>query len=110
MGLEGVKLQFEVPQIPQCNSLRDENTHVPLLTRESNKKLYRMDRKKSLYLVSRAGGQNELAVGVEAQAVDLRGVSLHRVARFGRVVGARVPSEGGRRRVRAGRAIVRLER
>lgn len=56
-----------------------------------------------LYLIGRAGGQDELAVGIEAQTVDLGGVSVHRVARFGRVVRAGVPSEDGWRRVRASR-------
>ena len=38
------------------------------------------------YLVGRSGGQDELAVGVEAQAVDLGRVGVHRVAGLGGVV------------------------
>lgn len=30
-----------------------------------------------LYLIGRAGGQDELAVGIEAQTVDLSSVSVH---------------------------------
>ena len=48
-----------------------------------------------LYLISRASGKNELAVGVEAQAVDFSGVSVHGMTGFGCVVGTSVPSGGG---------------
>lgn len=52
-----------------------------------------------LYLISRTGGQNELAVRVEAQTVDLCGVGVDCVAGFGCGVGPGVPSGGGLRRV-----------
>lgn len=48
-----------------------------------------------LYLISRTSGKNELAVGVETQAVDLGSVSVYCVAGFGCVVGPSVPSGGG---------------
>ena len=46
----------------------------------------------SKHLVCRASGQDELAVGVEGQAVDLSGVSVHRVTGLGGVVRASVPA------------------
>ena len=46
-----MELQLEVPQVPECDGL-----------------------------VCGAGGEDELGVGVEGQAVDLRGVRVHRVA------------------------------
>ncbi len=46
------------------------------------------------YLISRASGENELAVGVETETVDLSSVSVHRVAGCGCVVGPSVPSGG----------------
>ena len=44
-------------------------------------------------LVCRAGGQDELAVGVEGQTVDLCSVGVHCMAGLGRVVGPCVPAE-----------------
>lgn len=49
-------------------------------------------RPSSAHLVGGPGGEDELAVGVEAQAVHLGGVRVHRVAGLGRVVGPRVPA------------------
>ena len=48
VGLERVELELEVPEVPERDGL-----------------------------VCRAGGQDELGVGVEAQAVDLGGVRVH---------------------------------
>lgn len=45
------------------------------------------------YLVSRTSCKNELAVGVEAQTVDLSCVSVDRVAGLRIVVGPSVPSD-----------------
>lgn len=44
------------------------------------------------HLICRAGGQDELAVGIEGQAVDLCGVGVHCMAGLGGVVGPRVPA------------------
>lgn len=55
--------------------------------------LSKMVRKKEQpHLICRASGQDELAVGVEGQAVDLRSVSVHCMAGLGGVVGSRVPA------------------
>jgi len=59
-----------------------------------------------LDLIGRTRGEDELAVGVEAQAVDLGSVSIDRVAGFGRGVGPGVPSGGGWRR---GHRLISLE-
>ena len=44
------------------------------------------------HLIGRASSQDELAVGVEGQAVHLGGVGIHCVARLGGVVGPCVPA------------------
>jgi len=44
------------------------------------------------HLICRASGQDELTVGIEGQAVDLRGVGVHCVAGLGGVVGPCVPA------------------
>lgn len=43
-------------------------------------------------LIRRASGENELAVGIERQAIDLGGVCIHQVARLGGGIGPGVPS------------------
>lgn len=48
--------------------------------------------KAQTHLIGRASGQDELAIGVEGQAVDLGCVGIHCVARLGVVVGPRVPA------------------
>ncbi|CAG5078731.1 Protein of unknown function [Cotesia congregata] len=60
--LEGVKLELQIPEIPEGDSF-----------------------------VSASGSQNELGVGVEAETVDLRGVSVHSVAGLAGVVAPGVP-------------------
>lgn len=64
MRLERVQFEFEIPQVPQCNSL-----------------------------VSRAGGKNVLAVGVEREAVDLGRVRVDHVTGLVVCVRACVPAE-----------------
>lgn len=44
------------------------------------------------HLIGRASGQDELAVGIEGQAVDLSSVGIYCMAGFGGVVGACVPA------------------
>lgn len=47
----------------------------------------------SSHFVSRTSGQNELAVRVEGQAVDLCSVRIHCMTGFGCVVGPCVPAK-----------------
>ncbi len=47
----------------------------------------------SSHFVSRTGGQNELAVGIEGQTVDLCSVGIYCMTRFGCVIGACVPAK-----------------
>lgn len=47
----------------------------------------------SSHFVSRTGGQDELAVGVEGQTVDLCSVGIYCMTGFGCVIGARVPAK-----------------
>ena len=51
-----------------------------------------MAAKTTTHLVSWSSGQDELAVRVEGQTVDLCRVGVYDVTGFGRVVGPRVPS------------------
>lgn len=48
--------------------------------------------KEQPHLICRASGQDELAVGVEGQTVDLCSVSVHCVAGLGGVIGPCVPA------------------
>lgn len=51
-----------------------------------------LEKKEQPHLICRASGQDELAVGVEGQAVDLRSVSVHCMAGLGGVIGSCVPA------------------
>lgn len=132
--LKGVQFEFQVPQVPEGNSLEEEDravTHTVHHSKHNNPRdTQRRDVQKDNgveylvstssatftlekycvraciymymwvlhYLICRAGGQDELAVRVEGQAVDLRCVCVHSMAGFGGVVGASVPATSQRER------------
>lgn len=54
----------------------------------------------SSHFVSRTGCQNELAVGVEGQTVDLCSVGIYCMTGFGCVIGARVPAKKGKYQIK----------
>lgn len=51
-----------------------------------------LEEKEQPHLICRASGQDELAVGVEGQTVDLCSVSVHCMAGLRGIIGPRVPA------------------
>lgn len=65
--------------------MRMDSTSVTLLCKM-------LREKEQPHLICRASGQDELAVGVEGQTVDLCSVSVHCVTGLGGIIGPCVPA------------------
>lgn len=95
MRLKWVQLQFKVPQIPKSHRLQKtketpRNHQFQQLFVTVLRKMFR--EKEQPHLICRASGQDELAVGVEGQTVDLCSVSVHCVAGLRCIIGPCVPA------------------
>lgn len=106
MRLERVQLQLQVSQVPKSHSLQKKVLQwTDWLVQNEDRSFFTGHKTghetalvwKQTNLICRAGGQDELAVGIEGQAVHLGCVGVYCVTGLGGVVRPSVPAVPERR-------------